>query len=209
MGKPELELAALTRVLPHSLIEMVLREAGKQGQRLRKLPPDLVVWLVVGMGFFRGLSTSNVLQRIVEGLGGMFGWGPAEAPHKTSIAQARDRLGWKVVRTLFQRLAGSLAGIHEEATTWRNLVVYVLDGTCFMVPDTRDNEAWFGRPGSSRGGKSGFPQLRAVLLVGAWTHLIVDVVLGPYTHNEGRLTEHLVPRLKAGCLVLARRAAKA
>ena len=127
-------------------------------------------------------------------------------PHKTSIAQARDRVGWEVLRALFQRLAGHLAATHARATTWRGLLVYVLDGTCFMVPDTPENEASFGRPGTTRGGKSGYPQLRVVLLVAAWTHVVVEAVVGPYTCSEGRLAEHLVPRLKAGCLVLLDRA---
>lgn len=203
---PRHEVAALARVLPLSLIREVLVEAGKQGQRQRKLPSELVVWLVVGMGLFRGLSVQNVLQQVVDGLGGLCSWGPAELPHKTSIAQARDRVGWEVLRTIFQRLAAHLAGVHAGATTWRGLLVYVLDGTCFMVPDTPENEASFGRPGSTRGGKSGYPQLRVVLLVAAWTHVVVDAVVGPYTCNEGRLAEHLVPRLKAGCLILLDRA---
>lgn len=203
---PRHELAALSRVLPISLVRDVLKDLGKEGQRRRKLSGELVVWLVVGMGLFRGLSVQNVLRRIAEELGGLCPWGPAEVPHKTSIAQARDRVGWEVFRTIFQRLAGRLAEVHAEATTWRGLLVYVMDGTCFMVPDTPENEASFGRPGSARGGKSGYPQLRVVLLVAAWTHVIVDAVVGPYTCNEGRLAEHLMPRLKAGCLVLLDRA---
>lgn len=206
MAPKQVELAALARVLPASLIRDVLVEAGRQGKRQRKLPPELVVWLVVGLGLFRGLSVQNVLQRVVVGLGDLLGWGFAELPHKTSISQARDRVGWEVLRTIFQRLAAHLAGVHETATTWRGLLVYVLDGTCFRVPDTPDNDAAFGRPGTTRGGKSGFPQIRVVLLVAAWTHVIVDAVVGPYTCSEGRLTAHLLPRLKAGCLILLDRA---
>ena len=174
---PRLELAALARVLPTSLIREVLKDLGKEAQRQRKLSSELVVWLVVGMGLFRGLSVQNVLRRIADGLD--LNWGPAEMPHKTSIAQARDRVGWEVLRALFQRLAGHLAATHARATTWRGLLVYVLDGTCFMVPDTPENEASFGRPGTTRGGKSGYPQLRVVLLVAAWTHVVVEAVVGP------------------------------
>lgn len=202
MATASVEFSAIGRVLPGSLVEEVIREAGREGQRRRKLPPELVAWLVVGMGFFRQLSIPSALQRVVDALGSSFGWGRAELPHSTSISQARDRLGWEAIRLLFRKFAERLRLAHEDQDSWRGLAVYGLDGTTARVPDTDANEHWFGRPGSSRGGRTGFPQLRAVMLVGVWTHLVVDAVFGPYRMSELRIAEYLIGRLKRGCLVL-------
>jgi Insertion element 4 transposase N-terminal/Transposase DDE domain len=201
------ELAALARVLPLSLIREALEAAGKQGERRRKLPPELVTWLLIGMGLFRDLSIPNVLKRVVDGLAGVVSWGRAEVPCSTSIAHARDRLGWETVREIFRRLAEVLLGKHSDATTWRGLVVYALDGVCFLTPDRPENDAAFGRAGVTRGGaKSGFPQLRGVLLVAAWTHVVVRAVFGPFRKGELTLAHELVPQLPAGALLLMDRA---
>lgn len=201
----QFELFALSRVLPAWLIAEVLAEAGKEGLRRRKLPPELVVWLVIGMGLYRSLRIESVLARIADSVGGV-SWGRAELPHGTSIAQARDRLGWKVIRTLFHRLVARLRATTAAATSWRGHEVFTLDGTCFLVPDTPANEETFTRPSVTRGGTSAFPQLRALMLVGAWTHLVVDVVVGPYAVNEMRFVQHLLGRLRPGAVLLLDRA---
>jgi hypothetical protein len=200
--RPEIELAALAEILPLSLIQTVLCETEREAKRVRKLPPELVTWLVIGMGLFRSLSIPNVLQRIVDGLEDVVRWGPAERPHSTSIAHARDRLGWEAVRVLFRKLAARLDIKHSVATAWRGLPVYAVDGTTFMTPDSDENSACFGRPGASRGGRSGFPQLRSVMVLGAWTHSVVAAVFGPYSMGEFSLATYLLPQLRSGALYL-------
>jgi hypothetical protein len=206
VGTVEFELSAVARVLPSALIQDALREEGREEQRQRKLPAELVAWLVIALGLYRGLSISNVLARLAGELCDTLPWGKAELPHSTSICHARDRLGWTVLRRIFQSLADMLNQAQGELNRWRGLAVYAIDGTTFLTPDTDQNKAWFGKPGSSRGGESAFPQLRGVMVLGAWTHTLVDAVLGPYTLNETKLTEHLVPRLKQGAVYLLDRA---
>jgi hypothetical protein len=207
LARAEVELAALAQVLPLSLIHDVISEAGKEARRRRKLPPDLVTWLVIGMGLFRDLSIPNVLLRVVDGLKGSVSWGLAEIPCETSLAHARDRLGWETIRELFRRFADLLFVRHSAATTWKGLAVYVLDGVCMLCPDTPVIDAAFGRAGVTRGGaKSGFPQLRGVLLVAAWSHLVVRAAFGPYRKGELTLAHELAPQLPAHALVLFDRA---
>src|SRR5262245_13860961 len=100
----------LTRVLPAALIREVLQEFGKTSRKAKKLPPEFVTWLVIAMGIFRDLNVSDVLARVVEGLG--MRWSRKRRPHTTSISQARDRLGWRPVRELFRRLARRLRDAH-------------------------------------------------------------------------------------------------
>jgi hypothetical protein len=205
MRRSQFELQALAEVLPLSLVRSSLLEAGKADRRVRKLPLDLVAWLLVGMGLFRGLSIEAVLQRVVTALGGVATWGMAECPHATSIARARDRLG-NAIATIFRNLADLLVRESAALDMWRGFRVLVMDGTTFKTPDTRANRSAFGKPGVSRGGSSGFPQMRALLLVGVWTHVVVDAVWSPYREGELRLAERLLDRLKPGTLLLLDRA---
>ena len=195
-------LAALAGVLPASLIEETLKAEGVAAKRTRKLPPDLVTWLVVGMALFRSLGIQNVLRKIVEGTEPFVRFGFAELPCATSIAQARDRLGWKTVRTLFERLAEGLVQKHAPAATRHSFEVYALDGLCCRMPDTKGNDAHFGRPGSTRGETAGFPQLRSVVLVAAWTHVIARVVVGAFKTAELTLANEMLPTIPADWLLL-------
>lgn len=203
---PSFELPCLQRVLSAELIAQALAEYDRQGKRRRLLPPPVVFWLVVGMGLFRSLNVQVVLGRVRDSLSDAVGWGPAEPPHTTSITQARDRLGWRVVRAIFEKLAELLSGRHAQADTWLGLRVFALDGTTFLATDTAANEAEFGRAGASRGGKSAFPQLRAVALMGAWTHLLAAASVAPYRTSELALAEEILDRVKAGMLLLLDRA---
>lgn len=202
LNETEFALGALTRVLPAKLVADVLAGAGKVAKRACKLPPELVTWLVVAMGIFRDLSIPNVLERVAAQLGNVR-WGPAELPHGTTIAEARDRLGWSVLRTIFARLTAALVKEHEPATLWRGFALSALDGTTFRVPDSPANEKAFGRPGASRGdAKSGFPQMRAVLILGTFTHIITHAVFAPYCESELKTAARLANELKRGTLLL-------
>ncbi len=196
-------LGALERVLPVGLVAETLAEAGRAGERERKLPPPVVVWLVVSMGLFRGLSIRNVLRRISDGLSTVLRWGPAEAPCSTAITHARERLGWEVVRTLFCRVSEALTEKHKAADSWRGFRVYALDGTSFLVPDSRSNDEAFGRPATSRGGaKSAYPRLRALVAVGVFTHLIRHATFDAFGVGELTLAHRLLPEIQKGSLLL-------
>ena len=201
-----MQLDALAEVLPPTLVAEVLEEAGRRAKRQRKLPPQTVAWLVVGMALFRQLSILNVLRRLADSLGAGLNWGLAELPHATSVSHARDRLGWEAVRLLFRRFAALLRSREVAQWRWRGLEVLTLDGTCFMAPDSDANDAVFGRAGASRGGRSGFPQLRAVMLMEAWTHVVLDAAFGPYRTHELRLAETLLRSVGEQTLLLLDRA---
>jgi len=85
---------------------------------------------------------------------------------------------------------------------WRMVAI---DGSCLDVADTPDNDAFFGRPGVSKGDKSAFPQARVVALAECGTHAIFDAAVGPYTTSEVALAEALLGRLQPGMLLLADR----
>jgi hypothetical protein len=205
MGKPQVELAAVAEFLSLSFLRSSLQEEGKRDQRIRKLPLDLVALLLVGMGLFRGLSIEAVLDRVATALGDVVTWGVAERPHATSIARARDRLGTALV-SIYRKLTDRLTVEHAAMDRWGDFLVAVLDGSTFKTPDTPANRAFFGKPGVSRGGASGYPQMRGLLIVGVWSHVVLEAVWGPYRDGELKLAERLLDRLKPGMLLLLDRA---
>lgn len=201
-----LELGSLLSVVPLGVVHEAIARAGKQSKRVRKLPEIVVFWLVVGLGLHRDLSISNVLERVAEAL--RVRWGPAERPCKTSIAKARDRLGWQVVRTVFRALAAYFTRKYGAMDVRWGLRVATLDGSHARTADTRRNDQLFGRPPSTRSGKSAFPQISMNMLVGAFTHLPRSVAIGPYAMNEQRLAEKLFRSgaIQSGMLLLLDRA---
>jgi hypothetical protein len=96
---------------------------------------------------------------------------------------------------LFEQTAERWAGDSAEAHRWRGLGVYGVDGSALRVPDTPENDAAFGRPGTSRGGAAGYPQLRLVVLMVLRSHLLAGVSLGPWSVGETTLAEPLWERL--------------
>ena len=80
-----------------------------------------------------------------------------------------------------------------------------IDGTCLDLADTPANTGFFGRPASSRGEQSAFPQARVVALAECGTHAILDAATGPCSTSEIEMARELVARLKPGMLALADR----
>jgi hypothetical protein len=81
-----------------------------------------------------------------------------------------------------------------------------VDGTTLRVPDTPENDAHFGRPGTSRGGAAaGYPQLRVVALMVLRSHLLATVACGPYADSELGLAESLWDHLPDRSLTIVDR----
>ncbi len=194
-------LIALEEVLPAHLIEEAVAEHGREARRKRKLLPPTVAWLVVGLSLFRDLSVKNVLRKLVQELGLDVSWGMAEVPVNTSTTHARDWLGLIVLRTLFFKLVSVRIGRQPDVDTWKKLPTYALDGSSFPTPDTEDNEAEFGRPGTGRG-KSAYPQFRGMLLVGAWSHYILGACFDAWKVGELTLARAMLEQIPKRCLLL-------
>lgn len=200
-SEPHFTVEALASVLDPELIREELELSGKASQRIRALPAQLVVWLVVAMGLYRSLSIQNVLYQLVQGLGIAVRWKESKAPGSGAVAKARRRLGWEVIRSLFRKLAELLGARYAEAHLWKGLVLLSLDGTTFMTQDSPENDSWFGRPKANRG-KTAFPKVRLVALMGVWSHLLLGAVFAPYGTSELTTAKYLLARIKPGSLVL-------
>jgi hypothetical protein len=205
-------LATAARGWPASVEEMraaidpewitaALATTKRSTVRRRKLPAEFVVWLVIAMALFRNRRIADVvhhLQLVVPQADGR----PARVSN-AAIVRARDKLGPEPLAALFGQLAIAWAGAEAREERWRDLAVYGADGTTLRVPDTPDNDAAFGRPGTSRGdAPAGYPQVRLVVLLRLRSRLLTAAAFGPYTASERTLSDALWAALPPHSLVV-------
>lgn len=185
-------------------IQQALTATGTATIRRRKLPAEYVVWLVIGMAMLRDRSIQEVVRHLDLVLPGSDRDRPSVSG--AAIVQARDRLGPQPLAWLFERTAERWATASADEHRWRGLAVFGVDGTTLRVPDSPENDAAFGRPGTSRGGAAaGYPQLRLVALMVLRSHLLAALALGPYRDGELTLAEHLWSKLPDRSLIIVDR----
>jgi hypothetical protein len=203
-GRAEASFALFAHTLEPEWIDQALVATDKASVRRRKLPAEYVVWLVIGMAMLRDRSIQEVVRHLDLVLPGA-----DRDRHSVSggaVVQARDRLGPQPLAWLFAHTAESWATASAEEHRWRGLAVLGVDGTTLRVPDSPENGAAFGRPGTSRGGAAaGYPQLRLVALMVLRSHLLAAMALGPYRAGELTLAEELWPKLPDRSLIIVDR----
>lgn len=182
----ELILRAIETVISPEKIVQSLAQTGSVEERKRKLPSQLTVCLVIAMSLWASDSMGTVLKNLVQGLNrqwtrlGQY-W---KAPSSSSISEARQRLGCRVMSQLFEKIVRPLGTPQTPGAFLGGLRVMAVDGTVLDVPDSTANARVFGYPGSRKGTRAAFPKVRLVLLVEAGTHLIVDALMCPYRLGE-------------------------
>src|SRR4051794_10681057 len=169
-----------------------------------------MAYFAIGMALYSEGSYEDVLAQLSDGLAWASGWQDRYVlPSKSAIFQARARLGAEPLQALFERVArpiGVAPAAGATAPGWlagRRLVA--VDGTCLDVADTSENDAFFGRPGVSKGERAAFPQARVVGLAECGTHAIFAAAVGGLATGEPLMFEQLLPRVEPGMLLLADR----
>ena len=196
----------LTRVFLPEVVDEVIAGCGRTEQRHRSLPARTMAYFAVGMALYSEGSYEDVLGLLTDGLGWSLGdVDPVKMPSKSAIFQARERLGFEPVKALFERVAAPLAAPGEPAAWLAGRRLVAIDGTTFDVADSVVNDEFFGRPGTAKGERSAFPQVRVVALAECGTHAIFDAEIGTYRESEAVLSRRLVDRLGPGMLLLADR----
>jgi Insertion element 4 transposase N-terminal/Transposase DDE domain len=200
-----ISLGVLAKTFPRSRIEEVLTQTGRGSRRQRELPAHVVVYYVIALALYMQASYREVLRCLLEGLQWMAGpTASLKITGKSGISQARTRLGWAPLKTLYDQLVTPIASPQTRGAWYRTWRLVTLDGTTFDVADTRENVRAFGRPGTSRG-TSAYPQLRVVSLVENGTHVLFGTTLGAYHEGEITLARDVLPVLRPGMLCLADR----
>lgn len=197
-------LKAIEIGIPTAAIEQAIDEEKAREERTRALPTHLVIGVIIAMSLWSRVSMRGVLKNLIDGLSeawvkvGLY-W---RVPCKSSITEARQRIGPGVMSRLFKIVARPMATAETPGAFLGGRRIMAVDGALCDVPDTEENARVFGYPGSRSGTKAGFPKVRLVLLVETGTHLIVDALMCPYRIGERVRAKKLLRSVKAGMLLM-------
>lgn len=199
-------LEALSQFVSPAAIHSVLRQTGRESQRIRRLPAAATVWLVIAIGIWTDLDIPAIWRQVVGTLRSLFlAVASRRAPSKSALSQARTRLGPRPLRQLFVQTAGPIALDQTRGAFYKGMRLRVIDGVTFEMPDTPANVAALGRPRTRRNGESvegGYPQLHAILLAEVGTHTIVEALIKPGKSREYPVAGYLLAKAPRGSLVL-------
>jgi len=163
------------RRLDPEWIEAALATTNTATVRRRRLPSEHVLWVVLGMGMFRDRPIEDIVSKLDLALPGR-----AATVARSSVSQARERVGSQPVKWLFERSASVWAERSVDAHRWRGLRLYGIDGSTVRIPDTPENRATFGGQKSRDGTESGYPMVRITVLMVLRSHLLAAANFGRY-----------------------------
>ena len=200
-----ISLGVLAASVPRDAVDDAVAACGRQARRRDgRLPPHVVVYLVMALALFADEDYEEVAARLA---GTLAGWGcwDWEVPTSGGIAQARQRLGCEPMAELFARVAVPVA---DEVTAgaflgrWRLMAI---DGTEWDVPDTAANAAAFGRRRGGKDAQAAFPKARMVSISECGSRAMVAAAIGGKGTGEQPLARQLYPRLEEDWLLIADR----
>jgi hypothetical protein len=204
LGFRKLSFGLLETLCPPELVDRVIKEAGREGERNRLLPPRLVVYALLLMCLSGSMGYGRLMREMATQA---LRWqSPAG---RSAFGKARMRLGAEVMERLFGALARPLGDQKLDADWcfWRGRRVVAIDGTTFSLPVNQELESEFGgqiaNDGSGR--RVGVPQARLVSLIECGSRALLGVAVGSYRQGEGSLARQLAKALEPGMLVLADR----
>jgi Insertion element 4 transposase N-terminal/Transposase DDE domain len=184
----------LAQLVPERRLSAILTRTGRASERLRSLPAESVIWLVIAMTLFAADSIPKVWRRLHP---------TRDDPEPTDAAftQARQRLGVAPLRQLFLETARPMATHQTVGAFYRGWRLMGLDGTVLDLPDTPTNARTFGRPTTGRA-EGAFPQVRLLALCELGTHAICGLAIKPLCHGEPSMVGSLLDQLGPGMLLI-------
>src|SRR5487761_1558187 len=207
-----ISLGGLTSSVPRDAVDDAIEAADRQARRSDgKLPPHVMVYLVMALALFAEDDYEEVAARLTETFSSWGCWDDSwSVPTSGGITQARQRLGYEPLRELFSEVAAPVA---EELTAgaflgpWRLMAI---DGFEWDAPDTRENAAAFGFAGTRADdpGRPAFPKVRVVTVSECASHAVADAALGGVAGKgagEQSLARPLYRRLDEDWLLIADR----
>lgn len=205
----QISVGVLTSSIPREVIDEAIAQHGKKAKRSDgKLPPHVMVYFAMALALFSDQDYEEVITRLIEPLArwGCWDWEP---PTTGGLTQARQRLGWQVLETIFAQVATEPVADALTRGAWLgHLRMVSIDGMVFDVPDSPANAAAFGYGGGSAT-PSAFPQVRLVTVNECGSHAPLAAALGPGGGGKGTgeqsLARTLYDRLEPDMVVLADR----
>jgi hypothetical protein len=185
-GEPGLldRLVGLQSVITPERIRQALEATGRVNVRDCRLSHEVMLWVVVAMGLLTHLPIRQVFKharrlRLGE-----------KTPGRSSLCEARQRLGVEPLRALHRSVVKPLATPDTPGAFYKGLRWMGIDSTVMDVPDSEANAVEFQRPSGGRG-DGAFPQVRKASLVELGTHVEVAFAIGGYRDGEQTLARQL------------------
>jgi hypothetical protein len=113
----------------------------------------------------------------------------------SAYCQARIRLPLAVFQAVLKGLVQALSPDIDITARWLGHRTFLLDGSCFSMPDTAELQAHFGQPGNQLPG-CGFPVAKILALFHAGTGMLLDVLAAPLRTGEMSQIEAIHPMLQ-------------
>jgi Insertion element 4 transposase N-terminal len=206
----QVSLGVLASWVPRDVVDEAVAVTGRQARRAGgKLPPHVVVYLVMALALFADDDYEEAAARLAGTLASWGCWDSRwQVPTKGAITQARQRLGAEPMAEVFAQVAVPVAELDTAGAflgPWR---LMSLDGMEWDVPDSAANRAAFG----SRAGPAGpaaFPKVRVMTVSECASHAPVLAALAGAAAGKGSgeqsLARQLYPLLDEDWLVIADR----
>jgi hypothetical protein len=203
-----ISLGVLASAVPRDAVDAAVAAAGKGAKRSDgKLPPHVVVYLVMALALFADEDYEEVATRLTETLASWGRWDDSwSVPTSGGITQARKRLGPEPLELLFGQVAEPVAGLLTRGAFLRDWRLMAIDGFELDVPDTPANASAFGY--SSGDGRSAFPKVRVVTIGECGSHAKIAAQMGPVGGKgscEQVLARRMFGRLEQDWLLIADR----
>jgi hypothetical protein len=187
-------LAALQRIVPRAKIQEVLRRRGTHREVCRRCPSWFMVWFIIGLG----LWCSDCYRQVFRWLQPYRKDG---TPGRSTLCEARRRLGVGILRELVLETIQLLGKPDTPGAFYQGMRLMGLDGFVVDLPDTKENEKAFGRPGSGRA-PGAFPQAHVLALCETGSHVHWRWLIKPLRCGEVTMARCLLSKLPAGVLLL-------
>ncbi|WP_329295627.1 IS4 family transposase [Streptomyces sp. NBC_01455] len=180
----QVRLGALTRWVTPELVDEAISDCGKRDKKPGALPARTMVYFVLGLALFHQDSYDDVAENLVSAIPGLSGG----IPNKSSFTRARQRLGPRVLETVFRKVGGPLAPVGLAGSFYRGMRLAAVDGFYLDAPDTPANRAAFGGQDAKDGTPLAFPQVRVVTLSEVGTQAVLDARVGGLVDSEQDLS---------------------
>ena len=188
-------LAGLLKVIPQELIREVLRETKRIAKRKCMLTPEIMMLVILAIG----VMTDRPIRQVFKASRRLHKY--ETTPARSSLCEARKRLGAEPLRVLHRRVVHPLGTLETPSAYYRQWRLVGIDGTLMDVPDSEANATSFGRPTGGRG-DGAFPQVRKVSVVELGTHVELALEIGGYHEGEQTLSRRLWEFLPPDSLLL-------
>lgn len=190
----------MSEVVTAGLVGEVLAECGLPVGAQVPLPMEFMVNFVLGLAVFSGCSYQDVIEHMIGGFPQL----GVSVPNKSNLTRARGRLGARVMRRIFEKVAGALAPVGQDAAFFRGMRTAAVDGMLFDAAESSANRARFGGQNQAEGVPRGLPVVRLVTLTETGTHAQVAARLGGWHDSEVKLARPLAEAASGMLVVIDR-----